>query len=251
MDAEPAPVQSQSPLYPPRVVRLRLPLSKPLWTYVILAANLLVFALAQLIGPNLVLALGAKDNQAIISGEVWRLVTSMFLHIGLLHIAFNSYALWIFGPRVERAYGRAHFFLMYGLSGLGGSALSFFMSPHPSVGASGAIFGLIGVLGAYFYRYRERLTAGRAQLTNIVSIAVYNLLYGFIVPAVDNWAHIGGLLVGLTLGWFLAPRYEVVHPTAWEAPQVIDRRSPRHLLLGVALAVGGICLALLGGFARW
>jgi rhomboid protease GluP len=218
---------------------------------VILAVNLLVFGSAWLLGRDLILGMGAKINQAILASEVWRLGTAMFLHVDLLHIGFNSYALLAFGLQVERPYGRPRFLLMYCLSGLTGSALSFLLSPHPSVGASGAIFGLVGVTGAYLYRYRDRLIAGRARLGNILSIVAYNLIYGFLVPAVDNWAHIGGLLAGLTLGWFLAPRYQTVRPDPLGPPQLVDRGSPLHWLSGIGLVGLGIGLALLGGFLRW
>jgi len=233
------------------VVRLQVPQAVPLWAYVILVLNLLVFVVSWMLEPRLVLALGAKVNEAIVAGEMWRLVTAIFLHVDLLHIAFNSYALLIFGPQVERPYGRARFLVMYFLTGLAGSALSFLLSPRPSVGASGAIFGLIGVLGAYLYRYREQLLAGRSRLTGIVGIVAYNLLYGFIVPVVDNWAHIGGLLAGLVLGWFMAPRYQMVQPDPLRPPQLADRSSPRLWLQGLALVGLGIALAVAGGMVRW
>lgn len=236
---------------PPVAVRLRVPQARPLWTYVILGINLLVFASTWLLGRNLVLALGAKVNQAIVAGEVWRLATAVFLHADLVHIAFNSYALLVFGPHVERPYGRGRFLMIYGLTGLAGSAMSFLLSPRASVGASGAIFGLVGAMGAYFYRYRDRIVAGRARLATMLSIAVYNLAYGFAVPGVDNWAHIGGLLAGLTLGWFLAPRYQVIQPGPLGPPQVVDEVSPFEWLKGLALVGLIIVLMVAGGMVRW
>jgi len=230
---------------------MRVPQAKPVWTYVILVVNILIFVAAMFLGQNLVLGMGAKINQAIVAGEVWRLVTAIFLHVDLIHIGFNSYALLIFGPQVERPYGPFRFLLIYGLSGLAGSALSFLLSPTPSVGASGAIFGLVGVIGAYLYRYRHRLVAGRSRLANILSIVAYNLFYGLVASAVDNWAHIGGLLAGLVLGWFLAPRYQIVWPDLGGPPRVVDQGSPLQWLQGVALVGLGIGLALLGGFLRW
>jgi len=240
-----------TPHPPPIAVGLRVPQAAPFWTYVILVVNFLVFASALLLGRSLILTMGAKINAAIVAGEFWRLVTAMFLHVDLLHIAFNSYALLAFGPQVERPYGRLRFLLMYFLSGLAGSALSFLLSPYPSVGASGAIFGLVGVMGAYLYRYRDRLATGRARLINILSVVAYNLFYGFVVPHVDNWAHIGGLVAGLTLGWFLAPRYQVFRPDPLCAPRVIDRSAPLQWLQGIGLVGLGVALALLGGFLRW
>ena len=175
----------------------------------------------------------------------------VIMRVDVLHIAFNSYALTVFGPQVERPYGRLRFLIMYLLSGLAGSALSFLLSPRPSVGASGAIFGLIGVMGAYLFRYRDRLVAGRARLGNILSVVGYNLIYGFIAVEVDNWAHIGGLLGGLALGWFLAPRYQVVQPDPMGPPQLEDRGSAAHWLGGVALVGLAIGIVIAGGFLRW
>ncbi|MBN1954193.1 MAG: rhomboid family intramembrane serine protease [Anaerolineae bacterium] len=233
------------------IVQLQIPQAIPFWTYVLLGLNLLIFAGSWLLGPELILALGAKVNEAIIAGEVWRLATAMFLHVDLLHIAFNSYALFSFGQHVERPYGRFCFLSMYVLSGLAGSAFSFLCSSRPSVGASGAIFGLIGVLGAYLYRYRDRLAAGRSRLSNVIGIVIYNLLYGFVMPAVDNWAHIGGLLAGLVLGWFLAPVYQIRQRGPLGSPQLVNDRSPWQWLVGTALVSVGIAIVLALGFLRW
>jgi rhomboid protease GluP len=230
---------------------VQVPLAQPFWTYVILAINILAFIAMLAFGPSLVLGLGDKNNAAIVAGQVWRLLTSMFLHVDLLHIGFNSYALWIFGPQVERPYGRLRFLAIYLLSGLAGSALSFMLSSRNSVGASGAIFGLIGVTGAYLYRYRNQFTTGRARLTRIFSIAAYNLIYGFVVPGIDNWAHIGGLLAGLVLGWFLAPRYRLTVEDSFSAPRLVDDSPLLQWLIGVIVVGLGIGIAVAGGALRW
>jgi len=234
-----------------RVVRMPIPRAAPLWTYVILALNLFVFAAGLWVGQEVTWALGAKINQAIVAGQLWRLLTAVFLHANLFHLGFNGYALWIFGPQVEGPYGRFRFLLIYLLSGLAASASSFLLNPAISVGASGAIFGLVGAMGAYLYRYRHRLVMGRSRLINLVGIVVYNLLFGFVSPIVDNSAHIGGLLAGAVLGWFLAPRYEVAVIDPLKPPQVVDRTSTSQWLIGIALVGLGIGLALLGGFVRW
>lgn len=240
------------PLYPsPPTMQVRIPQTSPLWTYILLAINVVAFLASLLIGHEFVLGVGAKLNSAIVNGEIWRLLTAMFLHVDLLHIAFNGYALFIFGPQVERTYGRTRFLILYLLSGLAGSALSFLMHPAPSVGASGAIFGLIGVLGAYLYRYRDRLTTGRSRLMNLIGVILYNLLYGFLIPFVDNWGHIGGLLAGLVLGWTLAPRYEIVDTSPFEPPRLVDRSSASAWLWGIVGVSLGIALVVWGGLLRW
>ncbi len=234
-----------------RLVRVPIPHVPPFWTYVILALNIFAFAASLLVGQELAFALGAKINQAIIAGQFWRLGTALFLHANLLHLGFNGYALWIFGPQVEGPYGRLRFLLIYFLSGLAASAISFLFTPAVSIGASGAIFGLIGASGAYLYRYRDRLLMGRNRLANLIGIVAYNVLYGFVSPWVDNAAHIGGLLAGLALGWFLAPRYEVSFTDPTRPLRVVDQVSLRQWLLGILLVSLGIGLALVGGFVRW
>ncbi len=243
------PVDPYAP--PPLLVRVRVPQFRPLWTYVILALNIVIFIASFVVGQNLILAYGAKINEAIVAGEFWRLVTAMFLHVDWMHIGFNSYALLIFGLQVERFYGQPRFLLLYFLGGLGGSALSFLLSPSPSVGASGAIFALIGVLGGYYFRYRNQSTAGRSRLGNILFVVFYNLTYGFVVPGIDNWAHIGGLLVGLTLGWLLAPNYQIDPLGPYNSPQVRDQNTPQRWLLASALVSLAIGLVIALGMIRW
>ena len=99
-----------------------------------------------------------KDNALIASGQWWRFVTPVFIHIGLLHLAFNSYALWIVGPQVEKLYGPARFVILYVLTGIAGVYGSYFTIPNAiSAGASGAIFGLFGVLLVFGIRYRHSI----------------------------------------------------------------------------------------------
>jgi membrane associated rhomboid family serine protease len=131
------------------------------------------------------------DTVGIADGEVYRLLTSAFLHGGVLHLLLNMYALWLFGPQVEAALGRMRFLALYVLSALGGSALSYaFSAPNqPSLGASGAVFGL---LGAYLVIGRR---LGR-DVTPVMVLLAINLGYGFLVPRIDWRAHVGGLIVG-------------------------------------------------------
>ncbi len=235
----------------PPVIALSVPQSSPLWTYVLIAVNGLVFLGSLLVGQELVLLLGAKINEAIVLGQWWRLITPLFLHVDILHIGFNSYALFSFGQEVERYFGRSRFLLAYLLAGVGGTTVSFLLSENPAVGASGAIFGLVGIMVTYYYRYRRQMRAGSSALSNIIVIVVINLIYGFINPGVDNWGHVGGLLTGIILGWFFAPEYQVVQPDPQQMPQVVDSSSPARWAVGVMLAGLGILMALIGGIIRW
>src|SRR5215468_4779782 len=178
---------------------------RPLFTYVFFGVNIFIFALMALAGgsdPQTLIAFGVKDNALIASGQWWRFVTPVFIHIGLLHLAFNSYALWIVGPQVEKLYGPARFVILYVLTGIAGVCGSYFYHPQSiSAGASGAIFGLFGVLLVFGVRYRNSIPPffKRAVGTGVLPVIVINLIIGFTIPAIDNSAHLGGLLAGAAL----------------------------------------------------
>ncbi|MFQ5408334.1 MAG: rhomboid family intramembrane serine protease [Anaerolineales bacterium] len=230
-----------------------IPAVAPRVTYVFLAANLLVFAaqwlLRALVGPvasNLVFALGAKVNAAIVAGDYYRLLTMIFLHGGFVHVAFNSYALYVIGPSVERPFGHARFALVYLLAGITGSIFSFVFNPHPAVGASGAIFGLIGAIGVYLFSHRKIFgPQARKQLNGILMITVINLAIG-LNPGIDNWAHVGGLVGGVVLGWLLGPVWRLQSDYSGQVG-VMDANpltgrwlaiAAYMLALGAALSVG-------------
>jgi rhomboid protease GluP len=156
----------------------------------------------------------------MIEGEWWRLVTATFLHSHqiILHILFNGYALFMIGMDLEALFGRARFIAIYAVSALGGSVASFAFSPAlvngqqvNGVGASGAIFGLIGALAVYFGLHRALFgKMGQAQFWNIIIVIALNIFIGFtpLFP-IDNSAHIGGLLAGALTGFILCPRYNL------------------------------------------
>jgi membrane associated rhomboid family serine protease len=150
----------------------------------------------------------------IVQHEYWRLFTSAFLHLGLLHLAFNMWALWVMGAFVESAVGRLKFVLLYFVSALAGSVLILVAAPAVSItaGASGAIFGVFGALAAYAYINRARDPQSRALLGNVVFLIVINLVFTFSSSVVSWQAHIGGLVAGaatmfvLTMGGRKDPR---------------------------------------------
>jgi membrane associated rhomboid family serine protease len=152
--------------------------------------------------------LGAMFPPAIaVLGQYWRLFTSMFLHAGLLHIAFNAYALWLFGRLVEDNFGRTRFLVIYFLSGfLAGTASYAFGPCSPlegcpvGVGASGAIFGVFGAFMAYNYR-RRHLAMAAANLRWAFTLILLNTLLAFTFPAIDWRAHLGGLAAGAIAGY--------------------------------------------------
>ncbi len=265
------------PPQPPHPMRgLPLPLGKPFWVYVLLAAIAIVFIIESILPlfanaiipflpsfyngitvadfqggstSNLVLVLlGANFRPAVANGEVWRFFTSMFLHIGLQHILFNAYALFIFGAETERIFGRTRFLTIYILSGLFGSLTSFILgSAMISAGASGAIFGIVGMQVTYFLRYQKLLgSLGRSRLFNILFIVGINIFFGLAVPGIDNWAHMGGLISGAVIALKFMPEYRLANP--YSAPKIIDSASlARQMwvpLAATAALVAGTLLAV-------
>ncbi len=234
---------------------LPLPLGTPRAAYVLLAINLIIYAvtglLSLLLSGNLlalfqpisaVLQLGWKQNDLILNGEYWRFLTAMFLHGNLVHIFFNGYALFALGPETERIFGTPRFLVIYFLSGFAGGVASYAMSPRPSVGASGAIFGLIGALVVFFYLARDILgDMGRQQLQGMVFIILINLFIGFSAGGViDNYAHVGGLIGGALAGLVLAPRFVIdqrLYP-----PVVVRSFNPQGW--AIAAALSGLLIAV-------
>ena len=180
---------------------------KPFLTYTIIGLNLAYFLLMLYSGLNLfpnpiqgsidqrvLIAFGAKVNSLIQEGEIWRLLTSTFIHIGIIHLVFNLYALWALGPLTEESFGHRRFLMIYIFSGLGGSIASYLFSPALSAGASGAIFGLLGALLYYSYRRPSLWKSGLGM--NLVIVIMVNFGFGLSQPGIDNYAHFGGLLTG-------------------------------------------------------
>lgn len=233
---------------------LPLPLHKPFFTYILLAAIVIIWLLMTLAGGStntrVLITFGANYGPGILQGQYWRLFTSMFLHIGIAHLAFNGYALFLFGLEMERLYSPGRYIVVYILSGLYGSLASF-ATKGPTVlsaGASGAIFGVIGMNLAFFLLHRETLGRfGRARIQGTLLIIGINLVFGFTVPGIDNMAHIGGLLAGIALGYGLAPRYEVRDEYTLNS-RVVDVVSLLNrwwvVSLAVLLLAGGIPLAV-------
>ena len=201
--------------------RVRVGLSgveKPVVTYALLALNLLLWVTLEASGGSgnaeVLLDFGALSAPLVVDGEYWRLFTAMFLHAGSMHILANSLSLFIFGQIVERTYGHGRFALVYLLAGLFGSVASFSInSTGVGVGASGAVFGIVGALAAYFVANRRVMgNLGRQNLMGLLVLVGINVAFGLTSPGIDNWAHMGGLASGFLLGLALGPRYRYVTP---------------------------------------
>ena len=183
------------------------------FTQILVGINILVFVAMVLNGISatdpsgeVLVRWGANWGRVTMSGQWWRVITYMFLHIGILHIAMNMWSLWNLGSLCESLFGTWTFGAIYVVSGIAGGIASLAWNPHAvSAGASGAIFGLVGALIAAFYLGEFSMPQGfiRPQLRILLIFSAYSLLYG-VIGRVDNAAHIGGLVAGLAFGVLIA-----------------------------------------------
>jgi rhomboid protease GluP len=170
----------------------------PFVTYVFMSIQLAIFFWMETHGGSTntgtLIKYGAKFNPLIYDGEWWRLITPVFLHIGFLHLAMNTLALYYLGISVERMYGHARFFFIYLFAGIIGFIASFLFSSSLSAGASGAIFGCLGAL-LYFSTIRPKAFF-KSMGINVIFVLVINLAIGFTATGIDNAGHLGGLIGG-------------------------------------------------------
>ena len=188
----------------------------PFVTWAILITNVVVWSVIFIEGgtnnPEILTDYGAMFGPFISNGEYWRLFTAMFMHAGLTHLALNGFGMYIFGSLVERTFGHVRFLIIYIFSGLIGSVSSYLLnSLSVGVGASGAIFGVLGALASFFLVHRNvsGMTA-RRNLYGVLILSLVNLAFGLVTPGIDNAAHIGGFAAGVALGFGLSPRFRVV-----------------------------------------
>lgn len=168
---------------------------KPLVTPILIAINLIVFVITviqagsvQVLGPSVIFDNGILWEQAVAAGQWWRLITHGFLHVALWHVLVNVTSLWLLGQQLEPLFGRLRFGLLYGLSLLGGGVAVFLFS-NWVVGASGAVFGLLGALGVVTIRRRQ-------SLQPLMMVLALNVVFGLVIRNVSWVGHAGGLIVG-------------------------------------------------------
>ena len=220
----------------------RLPL-----TFGLIAANVAVYLLVAFAGtafgvalnvglvqqPGGILYLGALVPELVARGEAWRLITSMFLHAGFIHLLANMVSLYFLGSFAEVSFGRGRFLALYFVSGIAGGLAYLYFGGFSSsaVGASGAIFGLIGGVFGYAIR-RGTFSLQNPIISQLLLLTVINLALGATIPSVSNTAHLGGLAGGIAYGWLLAPTVYPQKRFAIMAPAV------------TALGIEAILLAL-------
>ena len=178
---------------------------KPVITYALIIINVVIFLLS-LFNESIIQMFAVNRFFIADLGQYYRLLTGIFLHANFLHLIFNMYALYVIGMQLESFLGKGKYLAVYLLSGLGGSMLSIFFSRGYSVGASGAIFGLMGALLYFGYHYRVYLDS--VVKSQIIPLIVLNLLIGFTSTGIDNWAHIGGLVGGILATMAVGVKYK-------------------------------------------
>ncbi len=237
------PIEPEPLLAPPSPPPLYYPTFPTYLTYILIGANVLVF-IPTLLARDTVFIWGALMPELVLRyGQYWRLLSSGFVHASITHIFFNMYALHDLGRITERFLGFQRFAAIYTAAMLGGGLFVILFSPLQSltVGASGAILGLLGGLGAYLWRYREEMPLARKLLPGLIRTALINVAIG-LLPGVSLWGHLGGILLGFAAGWLLCPRYVYV---PYPAPRieivpwrVADSLKTGGIFIGLGLALG-------------
>ena len=200
---------------------------------------------------------GAKDNGAILAGQYWRFITPIFLHANLLHVGLNMLNFFILGIFIERLFGHIRFLLIYLVTGVISVIASFYFAPQEvSVGASGAIFGLVGAYSVFVLMHRRAFRAGGLPiLIWLAFVIAVNLSIGLFVANVDNYAHVGGLVSGCVLGWWFSPLYVPLAAAGEEGRETqladvhsLSRRWPLAILtILVTLLLAILALHFIGG----
>ena len=235
----------------------------PVITYAIIAICVALFGIdialsggETLQGGFLSGSVGPLGQQHLINGffvadgEWWRILTSAFFHLGLIHLGFNMYVLYLYGPIVERMYGRIEYAAIYLLCAAGGSVLTILVDPRQfAAGASGAIFGIIGLLFAVSRRHHAVVgREGRAMMGGIGSYLVFLLIFTFVVPGISWTGHLGGLIVGAVLGFLLPPTGVATLAGMWRTPAGDQLHTTMPVALRAAVYAGVLVMLLVGSY---
>jgi membrane associated rhomboid family serine protease len=231
----------------------------PVVTFSLLGINVAIFLLDWVLagiatgglvgGGGPLVEAGLVWGRAVAAGEWWRIFTSAFLHLGLMHLVFNMLALYIFGPILEQLYGRLEYLVLYVLCAAGGSVLTILVMPDQrAAGASGAIFGLFGLAFVASRRHHIMLAGqARALFARVGTLLAINLVITFLIPFISWTGHLGGLAIGAAIGFALAPRVtEATLGGIWRAPsgERLQRQTP--LLVRAAVYIGIAALLYVG-----
>ena len=179
----------------------------PIVTYLLIALNVILYVIPVLTNSyDVIINNFCVYGPLIKAGQYYRIITGVFLHGGILHLAFNCYVLYVIGSQLESYLGKVRYLIIYLFSAVTASLFSMIFNSNPSIGASGAIFGLMGALVYFGYHYRVYL--GNVLKSQIIPLILFNLLIGALSTGIDNFAHIGGLIGGLLITSALGIKYK-------------------------------------------
>jgi membrane associated rhomboid family serine protease len=196
------------------------------WTSKIVLLNIAIYGL-QMINPNIT-RMFAKRSDMILNGrQLYRLVTPIFLHGSISHLMLNSFSLNNIGPEVERIFGGGRFLATYLVGGIAGNLASAYYTPNPSLGASGAVFGLMGAYYTFLSRNENLFgSLGQEMMGRVGSTLGMNVLFGMLSPSIDNWAHIGGGIGGVAMATTFGPKlYLMMLPSGGRI--IVDKPAVR------------------------
>ncbi len=185
--------------------------------------------------------LGAKWNPAIGEGEYWRLISCALLHGNLIHLLLNIVGLYAFGSEVELIFGRKKYFIILLFSTYSASLSSYFFSNNVSIGASGALFGIVGSLIIFYYLHRKVFSFAELRFKSMYTIIIINIIVGLLIPIIDNFAHIGGLIAGGITSFIITPKYNIVISENNEV--FIDKKNKQTFeIVGLLIVLSSLVL---------
>lgn len=241
------PPTPNTPPSPNHRVRITLPTVQPILTYIILSVIGAIYFYQNSLDAlqSYLFTLDwAKINENILSGgEYYRLFTCIFLHADITHLLFNGYVFFIYGRDVESLFGHLRFALIYILGGIAASVASLIYTDGLSIGASGAILAIFSAMGVYLYRHPHLY--GKAVQRRLFQMSIFALIMladGFRVNShIDNAAHIGGLVGGFILAWFICPEFEVQRDLIQPGGvRIVDVNTPNKWMFAPILFAAGI-----------
>lgn len=188
-------------------------------------------------GEKGIIILGAKWNEGITNGEYWRFFTCALLHGGLMHLFLNLAGLYIFGRELESIFGSLRYLSICFLTSWGSALTSYAFSSGTAIGASGIVFGIIGSLIAFYFTQKGKVTGADYKFKSMYTLIIINLALGFMMPRIDNSAHIGGITTGLLSGWFLSPKYKILKDEEAQKLKVVEEKNVMRFFIGVIFLV--------------
>ncbi len=219
----------------------KIPKHKPIITklLILLISAMFVVEMFYMLkyGEKGIIMLGAKWNEGITHGEYWRFFTCALLHGGFMHLFLNLAGLYIFGRELESIYGPIKFLLICLLTSWGSTLTSYTFSSGTAIGASGIVFGIIGSLIAFYFMQKGKVTGADYKFKSMYTLVIINLVLGFMMPQIDNSAHIGGIVTGLLSGWLLSPKYEIKKDDENQKLKVIEEKNISRFFIGVILLI--------------